>query len=605
MTDFPPAQYQDFVETADPSNVAPRVTALRKKMAEQGVDAFLVPRADVHRGESVPPGEQRLGYVSGFTGSAGLAVIGAQKAALFVDGRYTIQAPAQTDTSIIDVKNIPDDKVADWISQELPEGARVAFDPWLHTPCEIKSLREGIGGHAELVPGDNLVDAVWTDRPAPPMSQAEILGLNRAGMSVADKLTDLQKILAAARADSLVLTLPESICWLFNIRGRDVPNTPFVLGFAIVPANGQPELFVATEKFSGNDRDRIAEFARVSAPEAFQPALEKLGSGKKAVWVDPATAPEAVGTLLAQKGASLIEKTDPALLPKSKKNDAERAGMREAHARDGVAMVKFLHWFDQAAPNGTLTEIQIASMLEAFRREDDTLVDIGFDTISGSGPNGALPHYRVNTKSDRTLAAGEIMLVDSGGQYLSGTTDITRTMATGPVTAQQKDHYTRVLKGMIDITLLKFPKGTSGSLIDAFARQALWQVGLNFNHGTGHGVGAFLAVHEGPIGIAPRYTTPFEPGMITSNEPGFYLEGQYGIRIENLLLVVADPEYDGFMSFETLTLCPIDTRLIDVEMLTPVERDWLNTYHQRVHEQIGPKLDDDVKAWLEAATQPI
>lgn len=602
MTQFEPTKYQSFDEPSDPGQVAPRLKLLRKKLAEVGVDGYLVPRADVHRGEMVPHSEERLCYVTGFTGSAGVAIVGTKKAALFVDGRYTLQAPNQTDTSLIDVRNAPADDIGDWIKANLPKDGQLAFDPWLHTPGEIKALRENLDGHMNLQPMENLVDAIWTDRPVPPMTQAEILGLNRAGKSATDKIADLQKTLAAAKADSLVLTLPESICWLFNIRGRDVPNTPFVLGFAVVPQSGKPDLFVASAKLTDVDQHRLGETVNLREPDAFADALTKLGG---TVWIDPANTPEAVGQLLTGNGAKLIEMPDPVLLPKSIKNEAELAGMREAHERDGVAMTKFLCWFDREAPTGNLTEIAIVTALESFRREDETLVDVSFETISGAGPNAALPHYRVNNGSDRPLNPGELMLVDSGGQYLSGTTDITRTMATGASTTEQRDSNTRVLKGMIGISRLKFPKGTSGAVIDVIARTALWQVGLNYNHGTGHGVGAFLSVHEGPIGISPRYPTPLAPGMIVSNEPGYYKEGHYGIRIENLIYVVEDSEYADFYCFETLTLCPIDTRLIDIDLLSAEERDWLNSYHARVLAEIGPKVEGDVRSWLENATKPI
>lgn len=602
MAEFPPAKFQSFDEPSAPGNVAPRLAALREKLTGAGIDGYLIPRADVHRGEMVPASEARLSYVTGFTGSAGVAVIGTEKAALFVDGRYTLQAPTQTDTDLIDVCNVPADDIGDWIKQNLPKDGKLGFDPWLHTPGEIKALRENLDGHLQLAPMENLVDAIWTDRPAPPATQAEILGLNRAGQSAADKISDLQKNLAAAKADSLVLTLPESICWLFNVRGRDVPNTPFVLGFAIVPQSGKPDFFVSGEKFAEHDRQRLSETLNLHSPDQFSTALQTLDG---TVWIDAANTPAAVSQALTENGAKLFECPDPVLLPKAKKNDAELAGMREAHERDAIAMIKFLSWLDAEAPGGKLTEIAIVTALEAFRREDDTLVDISFDTISGAGPNGALPHYRVSNSSNRTLNPGELMLVDSGGQYLSGTTDITRTMATGPVTEEQRDRNTRVLKGMISISRLKFPVGTSGATIDAIARTALWQIGLNYNHGTGHGVGAFLSVHEGPIGISPRYPTPLAPGMIVSNEPGYYKEGDYGIRIENLIYVVEDPDYAGFLSFETLTLCPIDTRLIEVNLLTQDERIWLNAYHARVRSAVSPKLDGTVKTWLETATQPI
>jgi len=605
MTEFPAARFQTFNETADPSNIAPRVALLREKLETAGLDAFLIPRADAHRGESVPAGEQRLAHITGFTGSAGIAVIARDRAALFVDGRYTLQAPAQTDTELVEIVEVPHTRPGDWIKTNFTGGGRIGFDPWLHTPGEIKGLREDTGGRVEFVPTDNLVDAIWPDRPTAPRAAAELLGVNRAGKSADDKLSDLRATLGAAQADAVVLTLPESICWLFNMRGRDVPNTPFVLGFAIVPREGKPTLFLEESKLSRSDAEALGRIAALNAPDAFGSALERLGAAQNAVWIDPASAPEAVRAALADKGARLIEKQDPVLLPKAKKNGAEIDGMRDAHRRDGMAMARFLNWFDTRASSGELTEIGIATALEAFRGMDDTLVDISFDTISGAGPDGAIVHYRVTEKTNRRLVPGELMLVDSGGQYLSGTTDITRTMASGPVTAGQKDHFTRVLKGMIAISTLEFPKGTSGAQIDAFARQALWQVGLNYAHGTGHGVGAYLGVHEGPIGISPRYPLPLEPGMIVSNEPGYYRTGEYGIRIENLIHVAESPRHEGFLGFETLTLCPIDTRLVDVGLLSPDERAWLNAYHERVLREIGPHLGESERAWLETAAAAI
>ncbi len=602
---FEKTRFQSFEQVTDPSNVAPRIAALRKKLAEKNLDAFLIPRTDAHRGESLPDAEQRLAYVTGFTGSAGLAIVAKEKAALFVDGRYTLQAPAQTDTNLVEIQQLLEAKLSDWIGKNFPKGARVGFDPWLHTPDEIRNLTKKLGGYAELVPGDNLLDMIWVERPLPPKGKVELLDISRSGVSAKNKLKTLQETLRAANADALVLTMPESICWLFNIRGRDVPNTPVVHAFAIVSETGRASLFVDPAKLGDSEKQRLAETIDLLLTEDFEPALADLGKASKRIWIDPATCPAAVASRLTDEGANLYEKTDPVSLPKAKKNAAELAGMREAHRLDGIAMARFLYWFDDEAPKGKLSEIDIATALEAFRREEKTLVDISFDTISGSGPHGAIVHYRVNTKSNRTLVPGELMLVDSGGQYLTGTTDITRTLFTGTASEQQKRHFTLVLKGMIAISQVNFPEKTTGAQIDVLARHALWQEGLNYGHGTGHGVGAGLSVHEGPAGIAPRYHVALEAGMILSNEPGYYLEGEYGIRIENLLHVIKSEVAEDFLAFETLTLAPIDTRLIAPELLTPGEREWLNAYHARVLSEIGPHLKAKEKAWLEKATAKI
>ena len=602
---FEPAVFQSFSEKSDPSNVAPRLAALRAAMQKAGIDSFAVPRADAHRGESVPASEARLAYITGFTGSAGMAVVGPKKAGLFVDSRYTLQAPAQTDTRKVNVHEVNHGGISADIKLYVPKGGTLAYDPWLHTPGEVRDMTEKLAGHATVVPHANLVDRIWADRPAPPVSLIEFLGHNRAGKTAADKLTELRATLATEKADAVVLTLPESLCWLFNMRGRDVPNTPFVLGFAVVPRTGLPTIYLDAGKITPELVGALDGIAKVARTPALGKALEKLGKGKKAVWIDPQTAPAAVADILREAGASLIEKRDPVLAPKSIKNAAELAGMREAHQLDGVALAKFLCWFDEEAPKGELTEIGIVTALESFRREEETCVDASFDTISGAGPNGAIVHYRVTTKTDRRLQPGEIMLVDSGAQYLSGTTDITRTLYTGSATAEQKDRYTRVLKGMIAISMARFPKGTTGAQIDVLARQFLWQDGVTYNHGTGHGVGAFLGVHEGPVGISSRYATPFEAGNVISNEPGYYKAGEYGIRIENLVVVKEAEGFPGYLDFETITLAPIDTRLVDFSLLTKPEVDWLNAFHARVWAEIGPKVSGKVKDWLKKATAAI
>jgi Xaa-Pro aminopeptidase len=605
--DFGPARFQSFTTRTTPKTVAARLKSLRGAIADAGLDGFLVPRADAHRGESVPDSEARLAFVTSFTGSAGFAVVGPKKAGLFVDSRYTLQAPLQTDTKLVTVIDTAQGGVDPRVGDFVPKGGKLGFDPWLHTPGEIKSLGEVLAGKVTLVPTANLVDKIWSDRPAPPVTPVEFLGHNRAGRTAQDKLTELRKTLADENADVVVLTLPESINWLLNMRGRDVPNVPVVLGFALVPQKGKPTLYVHKAKITPDLKKGLSGVANVADIATLMSELRTLGAADKRVWVDPATAPLAIVSAVdGVSDAVIIEKRDPVLAPKSRKNEAEIGGMKEAQMLDGIALAKFLHWFDQEAPRGKLTEIGIVEALEHFRREDPSCVDASFDTISGAGPNGAIVHYRVDEKSNRTLKPGEIMLLDSGAQYLSGTTDITRTMFTGKATAEQKDRFTRVLKGMVTLSMQRFPRGTSGAQLDVLARQFLWQDGITYNHGTGHGVGAFLGVHEGPIGFSPRYPLPLEPGQIISNEPGYYKAGAYGIRTENMVLVVESDIGEGkFLELETLTLCPIDLRLIDESLLVPDERDWLNAYHKRVFREIGPSLKGEVKAWLKEATRAI
>ena len=603
---FAPPRFQSFAIRTSPKTVAPRLKALRREIASAGLHGFLIPRADAHRGESVPPGDARLAYVTSFTGSAGMAVVGPRKSALFVDSRYTLQAPAETDTrlvTVIETQSLTSERIAEFV----PKGGRIGYDPWLHTPGEIKDLTRKLAGRATLEPTDNLVDRIWHDRPSPPVTPVEFLGSNRAGKTAPEKLETLRGELAGERVDALVLTLPESICWLFNMRGRDVPNTPFVLGFAIVPRRGRPTFYVHRRKITPELRKGLEGIANVADARNLPTALRRLGKAAKRVMLDPATCPVAIVDAIKEGGETVIvEKRDPTLLSKSKKNEVEISGMREAHRLDGVAMAKFLHWFDAEAPKGQLTEIDVVTALESFRREESSLVDISFDTIAGAGPNGAIVHYHVDERTNRQLVPGELMLVDSGGQYLMGTTDITRTLPSGPASSVQKDRFTRVLKGMMAIAMARFPRGTSGAQIDVLARQFLWQDGVTYHHGTGHGVGHYLSVHEGPVGISVRYSTPLEPGMIISDEPGYYEEGAYGIRNENLVLVVESPRGGGkFLEFETLTLVPFDRRLIEPKLLTEAERDWLDSYHARVWREIGPGLRGEVKDWLKQATRPL
>ena len=603
---FAPAQFQTFDIRTTPQTVAARLKALRAAMAAAGIDAFLVPRTDAHRGESVPESEARLAYVTSFTGSAGIAVVGMKKAGLFVDSRYTLQAPAQTDTRHVTVVEISQGGISPRILEFVPKGGRIGYDPWLHTPSEIEDLEAKLKGHATLAPVANVVDTIWADRPAPPNAMIEFLGHNRAGRTAEDKLADLRRTLGDEGADAVVLTMPESINWLFNMRGRDVPHVPVTLCFALVPKKGMPTLFFNADKITPELRKGLEGLAKIADATTLIGTLRKLGAADKKIMIDPATVPVAIAKAAASASdADTIRRRDPTLLPKSKKNDAELAGMREAHRIDGAAFARFLTWFDAEAPKGGLDEIGIVEALESFRREDPSLVDISFETISGAGPNGAIVHYRVDESTNRRLNPGELMLLDSGAQYLMGTTDITRTLFTGSVTAEEKDRVTRVVQGMIAIASARFPKGTTGAQLDTLARQFLWADGVTYNHGTGHGVGAFLSVHEGPTGISPRYTLPLEPGMIISDEPGYYKAGAFGTRTENLVHVIESPDYPGYLEFETLTLVPIDLRLLDMALLTEKDRAWLNAYHDRVYREIGPLVEGEVKAWLRQATAAI
>ncbi len=597
------ALYQSFSDTSDPKTVRPRLSALRREMKARGLVAYLVPRGDMFRGEYLPAASERLAYLTSFTGSAGFAIVGTKRAALFVDGRYATQAPLQTDTSLIDILPMVPGGYSDTLTDYAGTSGAIGYDPWVMSPGDLDKLAEVLGSKDRLVVTDNLVDLIWTeDRPSDPVTPVELLGANRAGKTRAEKLNEISRMIGEAKADALLLTLPESVNWLLNMRGRDVPHTPFALSYALVPQHGKPTLFIDRAKI-GPDAAALGEDVAFAGFDTLPAQLEQLGAGQKTVWLDADVTPSLLVSSLKDSGATLLDKRDPVLGLKAVKNAAELTGMRDAHRRDGVAMVKFLSWVDREVGGGKLTEIDIVEKLEACRREDETLVDVSFDTICGSGPNGAIMHYRVTESSNRLVTPGDVLLVDSGGQYLNGTTDITRTMATGPVSAEVKDRNTRVLKGMIAISRLKFPLGTTGAQIDGFAREPLWEIGENFAHGTGHGVGAFLSVHEGPIGISPRVTLPFAAGNIVSNEPGYYDVGHFGIRIENLVHIT--PADEGFLCFETLTLVPIDKRLIELSMLSKKERDWLNAYHARILAEIGPLVDAETRAWLEQATEAL
>lgn len=604
--------FQTFTASADPSIAAPRVAKLRALMATQKVDAFLVPRADEHQGEYVPPSAERLRWLTGFSGSAGLAAVTTKQAALFVDGRYTIQAAQECDAALFEFPGIARAKLAEWLTAHLRTGAVVVFDPWLHTAGEIRRLEAQLrpkGLKLKPVPR-NLVDRAWgKERPAAPQSPVILHPLKKAGRSAEKKIADVQKRLAGDGQAHAVLTLPDSICWLFNIRGSDIAHNPVVLAFAIVPANGKPELFIDGAKLTKEVRRELESVATLSEPEVLKARIVELKAAGKAVRLDPETAAYALARGLGSKVVSAGP--DPCIALKAIKNTAEIAGSRKAHVRDGAALVRYLAWLEGAASGGRLDEITAVRKLEEIRRATKQLREISFDTISGSGPHGAIVHYRVSETSNRLLGKGELFLLDSGAQYDDGTTDVTRTIAIGTPSAEMKERATLVLKGHIAIAASRFPKGTRGVDLDPFARRALWQHGLDYDHGTGHGVGSYLSVHEGPQSISRAGMVPLEPGMICSNEPGYYKTGAYGIRIENLVLVTEPEIPEGgerpMMGFETLTLVPIDRRLVAKDLLSKDEREWLNAYHARVREVIGAELagEDDVLKWLHAATQPL
>ncbi len=604
--------FQNFESRADPSHGTERVPVLRAELARLGIDGFLVPRADEHQGEYVAARSDRLKWLTGFGGSAGAAIVLGDKAIIFVDGRYTLQVRDETDSRTFGYESLVENPPSKWIAANLPAGCRLGFDPWLHTIAETKALRKACEtAGAELVALDhNPIDHVWLDQPAPPKGQVIIQPVGFAGELATDKIRRIGQTIKDGGADATVLTDPSSIAWLLNIRGADVAHTPLALAFAIVPANGRPSLFIDPDKLGIESRAYLTQLAELHAPEALEPALQNLARDGGTMGLDPHLAAESLRMSIEGAGGNIVDLPDPARLPRACKNEAELKGARAAHLRDGVAVTRFLAWLDGQAP-GSVDEIGAARKLESCRVESGENVqmplrDISFDTISSTGPNGAINHYRVTTKTNRELGAGDLYLVDSGGQYQDGTTDVTRTVAIGEPTHEMRQRYTLVLKGLIAVSTLRFPKGTRGQDVDPFARRALWQAGLDFAHGTGHGVGSFLAVHEGPQRIARTGTQPLLPGMILSNEPGYYRPGDYGIRLENLIVVEEPSEIEGgdipMHRFETLTLVPFDRRLIDASLLDKAEIQWLDAYHARVAAELVDLLELETKAWLAAAT---
>jgi Xaa-Pro aminopeptidase len=604
------AHFQTFEEPESGVALTARLAAFRAELARRKLIGFVIPRADQQQNEYVAPSEERLAWLTGFTGSAGMAIVLAHEAAVFVDGRYTLQAAKQVDARAWKVESLIDPTPESWLTQHLVAGDRLGFDPWLHTSAAAERLQAACAkAGAELVAVDgNPLDKVWTERPAPPLGPVAIHGNSFSGEAEAEKLKRITAEIDRLGVDALVLSDSHAVAWTFNIRGADVSHTPLPLSYALVPKAGRPTIFIDHRKLSNSTRDHLEQSADVAGPEALTPALTALAQRGGSIALDSATAADALSRLINGAGGKVVRGSDPTALLKACKNPTEIGGTRNAHRRDAVALARFLAWIDREAPKGALTEIDTVEALETFRRETGALKDVSFPTIAGTGPNGAIVHYRVTRKTNRRIAVGDLLLIDSGAQYQDGTTDVTRTIAVGTPTAEMRDRFTRVLRGHIAIARAVFPDGTTGAQLDSLARQFLWQAGLDFEHGTGHGVGSYLSVHEGPARISKLGTAPLRRGMILSNEPGYYKTDAFGIRIENLELVVA-AELAGaekpVNAFETLTLAPIDRRLIDLTMLGVDERDWLNAYHARVRHEVRPHLDDATQAWLDAATAPL
>ncbi|HEV7369283.1 aminopeptidase P family protein [Arenibaculum sp.] len=589
-----------------------RIAALRAELDRRGLAGFVVPRADEHQGEYLPARAERLAWLTGFTGSAGVAVVLRDAGAIFVDGRYTLQVRQQLPAGLLEYRHLVDEPHVDWIAANLPAGGRLGYDPWLHTVGWVERARQAAAkAGGELVPvTDNPVDAIWGDQPSAPIAPVVPHDVRFAGRGAEDKMRDVAAAIARDGVAAAVLNQPDSIAWLLNIRGTDVPHTPLPLSFAVLHADAHVDLFVDRRKLVPGLESHLGNRVSLRDPAGLGDALDGLGREGRKVLVDPASATAWTVERLSAAGAQVVRGTDPCVLPKARKNEVELEGTRAAHRRDAVAMARFLAWLAREAPSGRIGEIGAAERLHAFRSAGERFRGDSFVTISGAGPNGAVVHYHVTPATERRIEPGTLYLIDSGGQYDDGTTDVTRTVAVGQPTPDMRDRFTRVLKGHIALATVRFPRGTTGSQLDVLARQYLWQAGLDFDHGTGHGVGSYLGVHEGPqrISKVPN-AVALEPGMILSNEPGYYETGAYGIRIENLIAVEPCAELPGagrpMLSFETLTLVPIDLALVEPGLMTAGEIAWLNAYHARVREAVLPDLDREAADWLTAATAPI
>jgi Xaa-Pro aminopeptidase len=592
--------FQTFEAQSSPKQGPPRLRALRAEMAQRGIDAFLVPRADAHQGEYVAPRDARLEWLTGFSGSAGFCAVLAEVAGVFIDGRYRVQVRSQVADDFTPV-NWPEAQLADWLPSQLMTGV-LAYDPWLHTVSEVEGLRRDMP-QLTLNPTENLVDLIWSDQPPAPTEPFKAHMLEHAGELHAAKRA---RLAAELKQDVAVLTLPDSIAWLLNIRGTDIARNPVPQSFAILRKSGHVDLFAGPGK-AGNIQEHLGSDVTLHDISDFLDVLKGLNGS---VLIDGRTCPDIVATALSDAGCEVVQGKDPCILPKACKNQVEIAGSKAAHTRDAVAMVRFLAWLDAQGPDAGLTEIDVVTALEGFRTRTNALRDISFETICGAGPNGAIVHYRVSEDTNRALAQSELLLVDSGGQYIDGTTDITRTMAIGNSTAEHQRCYTRVLQGMIAVSRIRFPHGVGGQHLDALARAPLWLAGQDYDHGTGHGVGSYLSVHEGPQGISRRSEVALQQGMILSNEPGYYREGAFGIRIENLIVVVEAPALAGaddrqMLAFETLTYVPFDRRLIDTSLLSTKERHWIDGYHADTLHLLEPLLATSDCDWLTRACAPL
>jgi Xaa-Pro aminopeptidase len=604
--------FQNFEPRSDRTFAGRHLPKLRDVLAARGLDALIVPHDDEYLNEYLPDHTERLMWVSGFSGSAGLAIVTTKAAGLFSDGRYTLQMREQTDEAHFSFHDNGNETVAAWLDDHLGAGDKVGYDPMLFSsdslaPFERAAERSGF----ELVPVQpNPIDEAWADRPSPPLAPVHPHAETFSGRSSSDKRQSIAEKLRDKRVDAAFLSAPHSLAWLFNIRGGDVHASPLPLGRGLIRADGTASLFLHPAKVTGELPTHLGQDVELHAEDRVDAALEKLGSDGLRVLVDPALTPVYFINLLSASGATVVRGEDPCALPRAAKNEVELQGSRTAHIRDGVAVTRFLEWFAATAPSGELTEIEAARKLESFRQETNQLRDISFDTISGTGGHGASPHYRVTTESDRTIEPNSLFLIDSGGQYEDGTTDITRVMAVGTPTDDMRRHYTLVLKGHIALATARFPEGTSGHQLDALARRPLWEAGLDYDHGTGHGVGSYLGVHEGPQNISKKpIRQALVPGMICSNEPGYYKPGEYGIRIENLVIVRAPQPVPGgdrpMLSFETITLAPFERELIDVSLLTNEEREWVDDYHRRVRDALTDQLPGATAQWLERRTAPL
>jgi len=581
--------------------------ALRRELKRRELDGFIVPHVDAFRGEYIPPNAERLAWLTGFSGSAGTAVVTMDDAAVFVDGRYTLQVATEVDTEQFQIRHLIDEPQTGWITGTLKAGGRIGYDAWLHSINDVKKLSEAAqAADGELVAVEgNPIDAVWTDQPAPPLAPIVAHAIEYTGLESTDKRRTLSEAMIVDEVNAVVLSASDSIAWLLNVRGSDVEFSPLPLAFAILHDDAKVDYFLHPDKVSSDLKSHMGEDVSIHDPDTFGTVLDNLAKAGKTVAVDAATAPVWISHRLRDGGIEPINRSDPCQLPKAIKNEVELKGMRTAHRRDGAALTTFLAWLSREAVGGDITEISAADHLEGLRARSDMFRGLSFPTISGAGANGAIVHYRVDDDSNRKLESGSLYLVDSGAQYPDGTTDVTRTVAIGTPTDEMRDRFTRVLKGHIAIARSRFGPDTPGSSLDRRARMALAEIGLDYDHGTGHGVGCYLNVHEGPQRISKQANqVALRPGMVISNEPGYYKSGAYGIRIENLVVVVADAD-DDMLGFETLTLAPIDRTLIDVSLLDREEIDWINAYHSRVRGTLTPLIDDQTADWLAKSTVPL